>query len=307
MSWKRITLLFAVAVLIGVAGVLYWRPKTDVSISAIPNSHPSPSILQSTEIYVAPKTVDPTLADFVDRTKKTPVRLTSDLTFRFPSIQNASDVAAVVSVLSDSKDDDRVRNEAANLLERSKYAGLADALCKVLDAPHESLRFRSFAAQHLGIVASTSDGNQQGIARAKLLACLSDKQTEVRREALLALIRLKDEHAKQITQEWLHDLSPAGDATRDLTIRCTQELDLREEIPFVRGYLRDPNEVIQIAAIVALSQWGDNASRSAFEEAAQSKIVRVQRAGLAAIAKLKAKSSLSEPPAQALRTETSPK
>jgi transposase InsO family protein len=88
---------------------------------------------------------------------------------------------------------------------------------------------------------------------------------------------------------WLNDPSPSGDATRDLAIRCVQERGLREHIPAVRKYVRDPNDVTRIAAIVALSDWGDEESRPAFEEASKSSTVRLQRAGKAALQRLDAR------------------
>ena len=60
-------------------------------------------------------------------------------------------------------------------------------------------------------------------------------------------------------------------------------LDLKQQVPGVRRYAYDRDEVVRIAAVVALSQWGDEASRPAFETAAKSKSVRLQRAGKAAL------------------------
>ena len=65
---------------------------------------------------------------------------------------------------------------------------------------------------------------------------------------------------------------PAGLATRVVpaaAIRCVREFDLREHIPTIRTYLRDGDEVVRVAAIVTLSQWGDEESRPAIEEAAK--------------------------------------
>ena len=61
---------------------------------------------------------------------------------------------------------------------------------------------------------------------------------------------------------------------------------MREHIEIIRNYARDPDTVICIAAIVTLSQWGDQASRPAFQEAVASDIPRLQRAGRAALARL---------------------
>jgi len=52
------------------------------------------------------------------------------------------------------------------------------------------------------------------------------------------------------------------------------------------------DEVIRIAAVVALSQWEDEQSRPAFEKAAESQSVRLQRAGKAALKRLEEKNRL---------------
>jgi len=72
----------------------------------------------------------------------------------------------------------------------------------------------------------------------------------------------------------------------DLAIRCVKLLDLKEHIPAIRKYLYDKNNVIRIAAIAALSQWQDEQSKPAFQKAADSKSVRLQRAGKAALERL---------------------
>ncbi|MCY3019445.1 MAG: HEAT repeat domain-containing protein [Planctomycetota bacterium] len=219
-----------------------------------------------------------------------------------PKVLHPEDYPLLVAVLTDPTDDDTARNEVANLLQRSKYPGLADALCKVLDNPEEKPRFRSFAAQHLGLLAASDDAAQGEKAVAKLHACLADRDVPVRREALLALVRKKDPQAIEAAVAWLTapPPSPLPPGARepetgnqkpetvvvDLAIRCVYELGLREHIPTIRKYARDPNDVVRIAAIVALSQWGDEESRPAFEEAAQSKTVRLQRAGKAALERL---------------------
>jgi len=73
---------------------------------------------------------------------------------------------------------------------------------------------------------------------------------------------------------------------RDLAIRFVQDKNMREHIPTIRPYARSTNDIIRIAAIVALSEWGDEESRPAMEEAANSTVVRVQRCGQAAMKRL---------------------
>jgi HEAT repeat protein len=220
-----------------------------------------------------------------------------DVNSGVPKVEHPEDYLLLVSVLNDASDDDTARNEVANLLQRSKYPRLADALCKVLDNPAEKPRFRSFVAQHLGLLAAGEDAVQREEAKAKLHECLSDRHVEVRREALLALVRVKDPQAAKLAVELLNSAALEAGATRDLAIRCVHDLDLRDQIPAVRKYVRHPDNVIRIAAIVALSQWGDEESRPAFEEAAQSKTVRLQRAGKAAMERLDAQKVPVEQPA----------
>ena len=93
-----------------------------------------------------------------------------------------------------------------------------------------------------------------------------------------------DPKGVEAAARWLAD--EKADGVRDLAIRCVHDLDLREHIPAIRKHVRDPDEVVRIAAIVALSQWGDEESRPAFEEAAKSDVVRLQRAGKAALERL---------------------
>ena len=221
-----------------------------------------------------------------------------DTLAHIPTVKHPDDVAALVAVLINEKEDGRVRNEVANLLGRSKFVGLSDVLIQVLHNDEEEPRFRAFAAQHLGMQLNNSDLEIRSRVNEKVHNLVYDRHFEVRREALLALVRQKDPQAAKCAVDWLHDSAKEADITRDLAIRCVYDLELRAEIPTVRTYVRSPNEIIQIAAIVALSQWDDEESRSAFQEAAASKIVRVQRCGKAALQRLdKFKTAENDKPA----------
>jgi len=196
-----------------------------------------------------------------------------------------NDLAAIVSILTDCSDHDIVRNEAANLLARSSYQDLAPVLISVLNNPDEGSRFRGFATQHLGMVASRS-ASQSDLAVVRLRSGLTDQHVEVRREALLALVRLKDQTAARTAISWLNSTSKTENDLRDVAIRCIQELNLREHAPTIRKYLADADEAIRIQAIVTLSQWNDEESVPCFEEAAISSHARIQRAGAAALRRL---------------------
>ena len=113
---------------------------------------------------------------------------------------------------------------------------------------------------------------------------MARRTQKVRREALLALVRLGDDAGKRAAVRWL--LAEEAEGVRDAAIRCVRELDLREQAPAIRRFVRDEDEVVRIAAIVTLSQGGDEESRKAFEEAAKSESVRLQRTGRAAIERL---------------------
>jgi len=64
-------------------------------------------------------------------------------------------------------------------------------------------------------------------------------------------------------------------------------MDLKDQTPKLRDFLLSTNEAARIAAMVTLSQWKDEQSRAAFQQATQSvNSVRMQRAGKAALARL---------------------
>lgn len=211
-------------------------------------------------------------------------RITPDIAAKVPAVSDTGDLEILSGILTDASDHDTVRNEVANLLRRSQYSGLNTALYQVLDNPAEKPRFRSFAVQHLWQQTELSTTEDRERILQKLRELLNDRHVEVQREALLALVRMKDPIGMQTATEWL--TSENHVAHRDLAIRCVYELDLREKMSAVRAYVRDSNEVVRIAAIVALSQWNDEKSRAAFEAASKSPIVRVQRAGKAALERL---------------------
>jgi HEAT repeat protein len=232
--------------------------------------------------YSVPDTKALELAAFVDRNAKE--RVTADITSRIPRIRHEKDMPAVVSVLLDTKDDDTVRNEAVNLLRRSEYPGLTDDLIKVLSNPKEGARFRAFCIQHLWMNVEKADPAGRAKIGSELHEALSDRHIPVRREALLALVRMRDPKGRETAVEWL--AAEKADGLRDAAIRCVRELGLREHIPTIRKYLRDKSDVVRIVAIVTLSEWGDEESRPAIEEAAKSGSFRLRRSGEMALKRL---------------------
>jgi len=279
--------------IIGLIGMLaYWYVRSQSPARNQPKlaktekvAEPSNQISEPEIPYLPPKVHDSRLAAIVDRNAKQ--RVTADISLKIQEAQK-EDFPALHSVLADTQDSDTVRNEVANLLARSNDPGLADALIKVLENPAEQARFRSFATQHLGRQLESNEQSVKDRVTSRLRKALDDRHISVRREALLALVRARDAVGIETTERWFS--SPVRgeleDECLDLAIRLIYDLDRRQQIPSIRRYTRDGNETVRIAAIVALSQWGDEESRPAFEEAAKSKVVRLQRAGNAALKRL---------------------
>ena len=238
--------------------------------------------------------VSPMLANFVDRECKN--RVTADFAARVERVQASNDLAAVVAILKDTTDGDTVRNEAAKLLARSGYADLIPDLLAILMNPAEEPRFRSFCVQYLYGNYAAADEKQRAALDGVFVARLGDPDKEVRRESILALVRLGKPEGKKAAEQWLRD--PAAYDVRDIAIHCMDTLNLRDQAPEIRKSLHDTNNVVRIAAMVVLSAWGDTESRSAFEEAAKESHQRLQRAGKAALFRLDHPSPTNAPASQ---------
>jgi len=234
--------------------------------------------------YAPPAVRAPELTGLVDRGAKITERVPPDITSRIQDLKNRNDEPAVIAVLMDTKDDDTVRNEAANLLRRAGCRSLTDRLIRILWDPGEKARFRSFCVQHLWTNLRKAEEAEKARIMEALHKAVADKEIKVRREALLALVRQRDPKGRELAVRWL--TGPEGDGARDLAIHCVHDLGLKEHIPAIRGHLGDSDEPTRRAAIVTLSGWGDGESRPAFEAAARSRAVRIQRAGKAALKRL---------------------
>ena len=228
----------------------------------------------------------PALQRFVNTADS--ARFGSDFASLAPTITDPTDIAWVLYVLRDHTDLDAVRNEAANLLHRSQVTGLEDHLLAVLASPHEKPRFLSYAVQHLGNLLQDFRANNTDdtIARERAVAAgvvkaLQSPHVMVRSEALLILARERDPQAAQIIRSQL--ANPATDYPRELLINCAKDAELRDLIATIRPLAYAENPVVRIAAIQALAQWRDEASRPAFEEASRSTVARLQRAGTLAL------------------------
>ncbi len=214
------------------------------------------------------------LAVFVDRQAST-ARLPPDLMQRLPVTCSAEELAAIEGVLLDGQDDDSVRNEAANLLRRQHDSSLNLLLLRILDRTAERPRFRSFAAQHLGVSLMEDPANDV-IAR-RLTLTLRDADRSVRREGLFALAQIRDASAIQAVRNALTD--PSWSIDRDLCIRLAAELDLRDQVGVIREELRAPAPAVRISALRALAAWRDLASSDAFRQAAESSNPEIRAAG----------------------------
>jgi hypothetical protein len=301
-SKQLLVVILAAAALLGLVGILWRRDvarlqeELDGARRALVTQPrepaaepPAPPREEKTESvpppepeYRPPPTGSPEVATFVNRDGKK--RMTGRITSTIPRVDNKTDIAALASVLKDNEDRDAIRHEAANILRRSGYEQLTDDVIGILDSPEESERFRSFCVQHLSLNLKKAGPDERAKIMARLRRALGDPDIGVRREALLALVRADDAKGKEVAEKWL--VQEGADKVRDLAIRCVRELGLREHIPVIRGFLRDENEVVHIAAIVTLGQWGDEKSRPAFEEAATSQSSRLQRAGRLALKRL---------------------
>ena len=295
MNQWRIPILIAlalVAVVVVVLTMVHWHSDNEEQQSkpspskSLVSEAPSrvPEGTESTKLpkaaYTPPAVLDTQLIALVNRNE--PNRVTADITTRFPRVKHSEDIPAVRAVLLDTNDGDTERNEVANLLRRTNYKGLTEDLISILNNPAEGPRFRSWCIQHLWMNHEKADAEEQQKIHETLLQAMEDRHLPVRREALLALHRLGDPKALAMAVQWLN----GKEGVRDLAIRVIRERNLREYIETIRNYARDPDPVVRIAAIVTLSQWGDQASRPAFQEAAASDIPRLQRAGRLALQKL---------------------
>lgn len=295
----RVTLLVAIAALIGIASFILFSPKApadqelhstspenpgqtpDLPVTPAPTPTPTPE-----PPYVPPQTRDPALAKFLNRTTPAGNRVSPDMASRYPRVQFEEDFPALVAALHDTGEDPVIRNEVANLLRRSQYPRLAAELQQVIDNRSETPLFRSYAVQHLGLVAENTSPDDQASIRKSFHALLDDPQIPTRREAFWALVQLKDPDSQQLAGKWLLASGSEADATRDLTIRAVREMNLRQYLEEIRKRASDEDEIVRIAAIVTLSEWKDEESRPLFESAAKSKSERLKRSGEVALRRL---------------------
>jgi len=130
--------------------------------------------------------------------------------------------------------------------------------------------------------------NLRGAAAAfavdQIVEALNDGFEPIQGEALLALTTVRPDKARVTAQEWLG--SPAADVPHDMAIRSARQLGLSDQIPTIRQYLTHEDLLKRFCAMRALSYWGDEASRSSFEAAAQDEDYRIAKEGQRALQQL---------------------
>jgi hypothetical protein len=223
---------------------------------------------------------NPFLLTFVD--KNSDDRVPPDFLGKIPRINSDNEIAAVCYLVKDREEVDAIRNEGINLLRRSNYEKIDDLLINLLDDERETERMRAFFTQHLGVgLEILVDGQRDERIRNRLELALSDLQILVKRESLSALVSINNQRALEILNRGL--LYPGNENMRDLIIYLYYERDEKKRIEDIRLVLTDADQTTRVAAIYTLGQWGDIASKPAFEIAARSPIHAIKMAGSKAL------------------------
>jgi len=202
-------------------------------------------------------------------------------------IAKFKDSVKISKILLDTKVDDTTRNEALNQLRKLKYPDLIQDIIKVLNNPEEAPRFRGFCVQHLYMAHEGASKEGKETILTTLQKSLADRHLSVRRESLLALVRLKDLKGISTAIAWLK--AENTDSIKDLAIRCIRDLGLREYIPDIRKLTTHKNVNVQVAALNTLAHWEDNEVKELFEKALKSDNPRLHRAGKAGLKSLNGK------------------
>ena len=263
----------------------------EIAVKVLPESEPK-------KYYVPPPVKDKKLAALVNRDAKD--RIFTNMAARFPEVQHPEDFPALLSVLTDVKDDDTVRHEVAFLLMRSHCPDLVSIFFKILDSPEEQPRFRAFTMQYLFEMVQefSNQSATEQLLTAKMRASLDDKNFEVRTQALQNLCRLKDEVGLQTAVKWL-DYSNYKPVSTEKTeferatilkqaIEQIHAAGLKEHLDEIRQHVKDANAIIARAAIVTLADWKDTESLPLFQEAAKSSDPLLKSCAQTAIKKMAA-------------------
>ncbi len=159
------------------------------------------------------------------------------------------DLLALRRILRDPTEGDTLRNESANALRINASPDLADDLRAVLADLRNGARFRSFAAQHLGVLFEADPSDKT--LRQSLRAALEDAAVKVRREALWPLSRQGDPVALALAAAWVRD--PDQAALHDLCCRIAALTGCQTWLEPVQVLARADDEVVRRAAHQALA------------------------------------------------------
>jgi HEAT repeat protein len=228
--------------------------------------------------YSPPSVACQQLQLFVNRLSVPHERMNPDDLGALPPTLQDADLNAIRMVLRDKEDKDNVRNEAANLLRKYGATDLDALLLEILNDPTESNRFRAFSVQHLTCSIAKSP-----IVKERLRSATNDSALEVRREAIQALLQIKDPSIAGFLDSALRKSNPQG-GILDLAIRQAGKDNRTEFLPQIRKYALNEDEIVRISAINVLGDFHDDLSRDLFEKAAQSQSPRIQSAGKHALA-----------------------
>jgi hypothetical protein len=244
-------LLLSVVIL---AAALVWRLGSKAPVAAgaaapvvtAPTVHSIPSVDPVSALPAPTQALSPALWPVVDRELPADLRLRPLVDGNLALLDQPQDLLAVRRLLRDVREGDTLRNEAANLLNRSGIAAdLAEDLRAVLAHPAEQERFRSFAAQHLGVLWNQA-GSASSALRNELRSYLSDAHVAVQREAILALSRGQDAVVLGWVQAVLDDPSRAG--VLDLACRIAAEQGFVTLLPRIQTLVASSDPVVQRAA-----------------------------------------------------------
>ena len=239
--------------------------------------------------YVAPHTSTAELAVFVDRNAPLDKRLVDDIASFLPNVSSSEDINAVISVLCDVEEHDGVRNEAANLLRRSRYDRLALVVSGVVIDGRNNDRFRGWAVQHLGtILLEDGVASEPEPGLSALQDGVSDRAPEVRREAILALCRLRDRFGIEAAVAEINGKGDGDPMVLISAIRGCAEAEVFASLPRIRGFAQHADERVRVATIAVLGDLGDMDSRQLLEGARNAGTPRVQRAAQQSLAQLDA-------------------
>ena len=216
----------------------------------------------------------PALARFLD--PRASDRIPPNITEQIPGLRYPDEVLAVRVLLDNRLEGDSIRNECIDLLRRSEFPDLGDLLWSFLNRSDERERFRAFLAQHLGIELISAIGQSRSVLRARMMVLLDDRHLAVRREALGALVAIRDSEAVDIVRDGLK--GPRWQDARDLIVHSAFALGLSNMRDAIRPLMHDQDTEVRIASVHALGAWDDEPSRGTITECASSEIPRLRRA-----------------------------